>query len=235
MRTCLPTFLILVASAVPAHGAARTFEIAGFEKIRVEGPFKVRLTTGVPPSAKATGPQSALDRVAIEIIGRTLVIHNSLSAWGGTLDSGDSGPVEVVIGTHELNAASLTGAGSLEINAVKGLSFDLSAQGSGQIAIARADVDQMSVGLIGTASAVLAGQAGTLKVRAQGTSSLDGSGLDAKDVSLTVNGASTIKAGVSNSADIVASGPASINFTGGPSCTSRLTGSASVTGCRRSQ
>ena len=210
-------------------------EIAGFEKIRVEGPFKVRLTTGVPPSAKATGPQSALDRVAVEIIGRTLVIHNSLSAWGGTLGPDDSGPVEVFIGTHELNAASLTGAGSLQINAVKGLSFDLSAQGSGQIAIARADVDQMSVGLIGTASAVLAGKAGTLKVRAQGTTSLDGSGLDAKDVSLTVNGASTIKAAVSNSADIVASGPASISFTGNPSCTSRLTGSASVTGCRRSQ
>ena len=235
MRTCLPAFLIALASAVPAHGAARTFEIAGFEKIRVEGPFKVRLTTGVPPSAKATGPQSALDRVAVEIIGRTLVIHNSLSAWGGTLGSDDSGPVEVVIGTHELNAASLTGAGSLEINSVKGLSFDLSAQGSGQIAIARADVDQMSVGLIGTASAMLAGKAGTLKVRAQGTSSLDGSGLDAKDVSLTVNGASTIKADVSNSADIVASGPGSISFSGNPSCTSRLTGSANVTGCRRSQ
>src|SRR5690242_19073282 len=85
MRTHLPALLLLTVTAVPAHGAARTFEIAGFEKIRVEGPFRVRLTTGVPPSAKASGPQAALDRLAVEILGRTLVIHNSLSAWGGTL------------------------------------------------------------------------------------------------------------------------------------------------------
>lgn len=235
MRTRLPAFLLLIASAVPAHGASRSFEIAGFEKIRVEGPFKVRLTTGVPPSAKATGPQDAIDRLAIEMVGRTLVVHNSLSSWGGTLDSDNSGPVEVVIGTHELNAASLTGAGSLEISAVKGLSFDLAAQGSGQIAIARADVDQLNVALIGTASAVLAGKASALKVQAKGTTAFDGSALATKDVTLTVNGASTIKAGVSNSANVVASGPASIVFSGNPSCTSRLSGSASVTGCRQSQ
>lgn len=235
MHTRLPAFLILIAAAVPANGATRNYEIAGFEKVRVEGPFKVRLTTGVPPSAKATGPQAAIDRLTIDVVGRTLVVHNSLSSWGGSLGSDDSGPVEVVIGTHDLNAASLTGAGSLEISAVKGLSFDLAAQGSGQIAVARTDVDQLSVALIGTASAVLAGKAGALKVQARGTTAFDGSALETKDITLTVNGASTIKAGVSNSANIVASGPASIVFSGKPSCTSRLTGSASVTGCGRTQ
>lgn len=235
MHTRLPAFLILIAAAVPANGATRNYEIAGFEKVRVEGPFKVRLTTGVPPSAKATGPQAAIDRLTIDVVGRTLVVHNSLSSWGGSLGSDDSGPVEVVIGTHDLNAASLTGAGSLEISAVKGLSFDLAAQGPGQIAVARTDVDQLSVALIGTASAVLAGKAGALKVQARGTTAFDGSALETKDITLTVNGASTIKAGVSNSANIVASGPASIVFSGKPSCTSRLTGSASVTGCGRTQ
>lgn len=235
MRTRLPAFLLALACAVPAHGASRNFEIAGFEKIRVEGPFKVRLTTGVPPSAKATGPQSGIDRIAIDLVGRTLVIHNSLSAWSGTLDSDNSGPVEVVIGTHDLNAATLMGAGTLEISAVKGLSFDLSAQGSGQIAIDRADVDQLSVGLTGTASSIVAGKAGTLKIKAQGVTAFDGSALTAKDASVSVNGASTVKAGVSNSADIVASGPATVSLSGNPSCTSRLGGSASVTGCRSSR
>ena len=235
MRIHLPVALIAIACAAPAAGATRTFEIAGFERIRVEGPFKVVLTTGVPPSAKASGPQSGLDRVAVEIVGRTLVIHNSLSAWGGSSDSQDAQPVELRIGTHELNGATLTGAGSLEINKVEGLSFDLAVQGAGQIAIAGADVDQFTVSLFGTASSVVAGRAGMLKLTTRGVSSFDGSGLVAKDATVTANGASTIKAGVSNSAKIDATGPANVTLTGGPSCTSRLSGSASVSGCRRSQ
>jgi hypothetical protein len=235
MRTRLPAFLIAIACAAPAAGANRTFQIAGFEHIRVEGPFKVVLTTGVPPSAKASGPQSGLDRLAVEIVGRTLVIQTSLSAWGGSSDSHDSGPVEVRIGTHELNGAALTGAGSLEINQVKGLSFDVAVEGAGQIVIASADVDQFTASLIGTASSVVVGRAGTLKLTTRGVSSFDGSGLVAKDATMTVNGASTIKAGVSNSAKIDATGPANVTLTGGPSCTTRLSGSASVSGCRKSQ
>jgi len=235
MRTRLPAFLIAIACAVPAHGASRSFEVAGFEKIRVEGPFKVHLTTGVPTFAKASGAQSGIDRIAIDLVGRTLVIHNSLSAWGGSLNSDNSGPVEVSIGTHDLNAATLMGAGTLEISAVEGLAFDLSVQGSGQVTIDRADVDQLSVGLTGTASSVVAGKAGTLKIRAQGVTAFDGSALTAKDANLAVNGASTVKAGVSNSAAIVASGPATVSFSGNPSCTSQLGGSASVTGCRKSR
>jgi len=63
----------------------------------------------------------------------------------------------------------------------------------------------------------------------------DGSALTAKDANLAVNGASTVRAGVSNSAAIVASGPATVSFSGNPSCTSQLGGSASVTGCRKSR
>jgi hypothetical protein len=235
MRTRLSMILIAILSAAPASGATRHFEVAGFEKVRVEGPFRVKLTTGVPTSASVSGPQSGVDRVAVDLIGRTLVIHNNLSAWGSSSDSQNAGPVEVEIGTHDLNAAVLMGAGLLQINAVKGLSFDVSVQGSGQVAIARADVDQFSVNLVGTASSIIAGRAGMLKLTTQGVSSFDGSGLVAKDATIAANGASTIKAGVTNSAKIDASGPAAVTLSGNPACIVKLGGSASVTGCGKSQ
>jgi Putative auto-transporter adhesin, head GIN domain len=237
MRTFLSASLSLavLAAAGPAAAATRNFTVTGFEQVRVEGPFRVKLTTGVPPSASATGSQSALDRVAIDMVGRTLVIHSDVSAWGGASNSANSGPIDIQIGTHDLSAAALTGSGSLQIDKVTALSFNASAQGSGQIGIANTDVDQLTVTLNGTASAILGGRAGTLSLTTRGTSSFDGTSLVIKDATIAAQGAATIRASVSNSATIQASGPATVTLAGNPSCTTRAGGSASIEGCRGSQ
>src|SRR5689334_24346804 len=128
MRTFLLAAGIAVL-AVPANAATRNFGINSFEKVRVDGPFKVTLTTGVAPYAKAIGSAAAIDRVAIDVRGNIIVVHNNVSAWGAS-GSKDDGPVEIQIGTHDLSSPWLNGSGSLSINKVKGLSFDLSIQGS---------------------------------------------------------------------------------------------------------
>src|SRR4051794_2681136 len=97
------TFLIaasIIAFAAPAGAATRNFGITGFTKIRVEGPFKVILATGIAPFARATGSGPALDRIEIDVRGDTLVVHPSASSWGG-YPGADPGPVEVNLGTHE--------------------------------------------------------------------------------------------------------------------------------------
>ena len=228
------TFLLAAAlSAIASHAGAETrnFGITSFEKVRVDGPFKVRLTTGVAPFATATGSQAALDRVAIEVRGNTLVVHNNLDSWGG-YPGKDAGPVEVSLGTHDLSAAWLNGSGMLSIDRVRGLSFDLSVQGSGAGDIGQTAVDQLNVSVVGTASARLAGHAGKMTAVIRGISNLDASGLLAKDASLGADGAATISASISNSVTIDATGPATVRLTGGPSCTLRVAGSASVSGCR---
>jgi hypothetical protein len=56
MRTfLLSAAAMALAFAAPAGAATRNFGITGFEKVRIEGPFKVRLTTRVAPFASATG------------------------------------------------------------------------------------------------------------------------------------------------------------------------------------
>ncbi|MGZ2411888.1 putative autotransporter adhesin-like protein [Sphingomonas sp. F9_3S_D5_B_2] len=235
MRIHLPLLAVAVAAAAPADAATRNFGITGFERVRVEGPFKVQLTTGVAPFASASGSAAGIDRVAIDMVGRTLVIHSNISAWGGSSNSDSVGPVEVRIGTHELSGATLSGSGSVQINRVKGLSFVAAVEGSGALGIASADVDQLNVSMIGTASSVVAGRTGTLKLTARGVSSFDGSALVAKDATIGAEGASTVKTTVTNSAKIEGSGPATVTLDGKPACTAKLSGSASVSGCRASQ
>lgn len=231
MQARLSMIVLAAFLASPAGAATRNFGIgSGFDRIRVDGPYKVSLTTGVAPSASATGSQAALDRVAIDVQGRTLIVRPSQSSWGG-YPGDDPGPVQINISTHELGQAWLNGAGSLRIDRVKALSFELNAQGSGMIGIDHADVDQLKVGISGTAAATLGGTAGKLTAFMRGATSLDASSMTIKDAALNADGAATIKARITNSATVNGSGPATITIAGGPACTLRLAGSATVTGC----
>ena len=230
MRTFLLAAVTL-AIAAPAAGATRNFGITDFQKVRVDGPFRVRLATGVAPFARAVGSGSALDRVAIDVRGDTLIVHNNLDSWGG-YPGKDSEPVEVEIGTHDLMSAWLNGSGALSIDRVKGLSFSLSVQGSGAADIAQVSADQLTVSVVGTGSGRVAGQAAKLTAVIRGIATLEASALEAKNATLGADGAATIDANVSNSVTIDASGPATVRLTGGPACTVHASGSATVSGCR---
>jgi hypothetical protein len=231
MRTLPIAFAAVLTVAAPAQAATRTFGITSFTKVRVDGPFRVRLATGVAPFARASGSAAALDRLAVDVQGDTLIVHSSTSSWGG-YPGANAGPVEVIVGTHDLSNAWLNGAGLLAIDRVKGLSFALSVQGSGAAEIAQVTSDQMNVSIAGTASARLAGQTRKLTALVRGISTLQASGLAARDAVIGAEGAATIDANVANSVTVDASGPATIRLTGGASCTVKASGSASVSGCR---
>lgn len=236
MRILLSAAALIAATAIasPASAATRNFGITGFEKIRVDGPYKVILTTGVAPFARASGSSAAIDKVAIDVRGNTLVVHSSQSAASG-YPGANAGPVEIMLGTHDLTSAALNGSGTLVIDRVTGLSFDLSVQGSGVGTIGRVRVDQLKISLGGTASATLAGQAAKLTAVVRGLSTLDAAALKTNDATLGAEGAATIRADVRNSVKLDASGPATVTLSGKPACTARVSGSASVSGCRASQ
>ena len=231
MRTSLLLAAMLAAAASPASAANRNFGISGFTKIRVDGPYKVTLVTGVAPFARASGSTPAMDRVAIDVRGDTLVVHSNVSSWS-SIPGADSGPVEVSIGTHDLTNAWLNGAGSLNIDRVKGLTFGLSVQGSGSARIGDVRVDQLSVNVIGSANAALDGSTKKLTAIVRGISTIDAAQLTAADATIGAEGTATIDANVTNSATISASGNATIRLAGRPSCTVKANGSASITGCR---
>jgi hypothetical protein len=230
MHARLPAFLVALALAAPSAAATRNFGINNFDKVRVDGPFKVQLSTGVAPFAQASGSAAALDRVSVEVQGSTLIVRPNMSGWGG-YPGQQLGPVEISVGTHDLSSAWVNGSGTLSIDRAKGLKIDLSVQGSGAIGIAQLDADQLNVSVIGTASANLAGRAGKMTAIVRGISSLDA----AKDATVGAEGAATVKANVANAVTVDGMGPATITLTGDPSCTLRLKGSATVSGCGSSQ
>ena len=230
MRKVSSLALCLLAVAGAAAAADRSFTITSFDRIRVDGPHKVKLTTGVAPFARATGPSAGLDRLSVSVEGRTLVVRNNPSAWGG-YPGRPVGPVELAVGTHDLTAAWLNGSGSLAVDKVSGLSFDLAVHGSGSAALANASVDHLKVAASGVGSVAVAGKAPKLTASVRGTSTLDATGLASKDAVVTIEGPSAVKLSASNSAKIDAFGNSTVVVAGNPACTVNAQGSATVTGC----
>jgi hypothetical protein len=230
MRTFLIAAVAMLAFASPADAATRDFGITSFTKIRVEGPYKVVLATGVAPFAKATGSSAALDRIAVEMRGDTLVIKANAS-WGG-YPGADPGPVEISVGTHDLTSATLFGAGLISIDQVKGLTFALTVQGSGGGEIRQVAADQLSVTVDGSGNAKIAGEAKKLTALVRGVSSLDAKGLSTPNAAISADGTATVDANVTDTARVDGWGTATIRLTGRPSCTVKVSGSVSVSGCK---
>lgn len=231
MRIVIPIIALLACVPATADAGTRNFGVSGFDRVRVEGPFKVRLATGVAPFAVASGSGPALDAVSMEVTGRTLVIRGNRSSWGGYPGEA-KGPVEISIGTHELTAAYVNGSGSLAIDKAKGLSFELSVQGSGMASIGAAAVDQLKISILGSAGVRIAGTAPRLNATLRGVSSLDASSLNVKDATIAAHGPATVKATVTGTAKIDVEGAAAVDLAGAPACTVKSAGSATVTGCR---
>ena len=230
MRLLLPALALLLASA-PSQAAERNFTVTGFTKIRIDGAYNVKLTTNSAPFARASGDAAALDQVALDVEGSTLVIHPNRSSWGGYPGEARK-PVEISLGTHDLASAWVNGAGTITIDRVRGLTFDFAIEGAGSGSIAAADVDQMRIRLAGTATATIAGKAPRLTAQVRGSSSLDASALASKDVVIAAEGPASVKISAANTAKVDAYGTAVVDLTGQPACTSRIYGSATVNGCK---
>ena len=81
-RTAIFAFC-LVSLASPAIAAERTLSVTTFDRVRVDGPYKVKVTTGVSPYAKVSGSSAAIDGVSVDQQGQTLIIRANPSSWGG--------------------------------------------------------------------------------------------------------------------------------------------------------
>ena len=176
MISRLPIIALLALASLPAPGRGapplqqRNFSVTSFDRVRVDGPYQVQLKTGVSPFARASGANAAvLDSVSIKVEGRTLVVRPASGGWGG-YPGERRGPVTIEVGTHDLTTAWLNGAGSLSIDKVRGLGFDLAIHGAGSAKIDAVDVDQMKLVMSGAGMARLAGRAARLNAVVRGSS-----------------------------------------------------------------
>jgi Putative auto-transporter adhesin, head GIN domain len=228
-RTALAALLL---AAAPAAAAERSYPVADFDRVQVEGPYEVVLVTGAASSARATGSEAALERVTIEVQSGVLKIHPNRSGWGG-YPGANAGPVRIAASTRQLRAATVIGAGTLAIDRLAGLRADLSVSGSGRIAVRRVEADTLMLGLIGSGRIGAAGAAKQVRATIQGSGDLDAASLFADDLVLNAETAGTVAIAARRSARVKAGGSGNVEVSGLAACTVTATGAGQVR-CGRS-
>ena len=227
MTRTLPLALIAFAAAVPADAAERTYSITDFDRIQVDGPYRVTLTTGRSSAARAEGSTEALDHVSIDVQSGTLRVRRNRSAWGGYPAAG-AGAVTVTLTTRDLRNAQLVGSGSLDIDRAKGLRVDLSVSGSGRLNVGSVEADNLVVGLLGGGRITLAGRTKQLRATVQGSGDLAASGLTADDAQIGSDSAGNVAVAVLKTAKVTAAGAGDVEIVGAPACTVQAKGSGRV-------
>lgn len=222
--------LILLACALttsPALAANRAFPVSGFDSLRAEGPYVIRVRTGARPSVNAHGPQKRLDRLIVEQRGGTLVVSTEKGGW---MDWGMGTQDEVIVDitVPMLKAASLTGSGSVTIDRIKAPAFESLLTGSGDVVVSQIETGQLTATITGSGDMTLTGRAARTEATVRGSGDLRAQTLSVDILAATVTGSGDVTVGPARQASVSLTGSGDVTVAGRPKCAISKRGSGDV-------
>lgn len=214
-------------SAGPA--TTRNFQVAGFDRIEVGGPYEVTVTTGSAPSVRADGGERAIERMIVEVKGGTLRIYTRKRSGMNFGWSGGRHPVKLAVTVPRLAAAEIAGSGSISVDKVAGDSFDAGVAGSGELRLGQVDVKRLKAGIAGSGG-INAGQgrAATADYEIAGSGDIEAGALVAETASVSIAGSGEVTANATGTARVDIAGSGDVRLTGGAKCTVSKAGSGNV-------
>ena len=220
-------FLALLALAAPAAAEERRYSVADFDRVVIEGPYQVRLVTGRASSASAQGRRDALDRLSIDVQGQILRIRRNRHAWSGAPGT-DLGIVTVELATRNVRSARLIGPARLDLAGRRGLTLELSVEGSGNVRAAGGDADRLALALIGSGRIEVAGTTRALTGNFQGSGDIAATALAANNAAIVSTTSGAVALTVNGPAAVTNNGVGNVRILGRPVCTIRGIGADQV-------
>jgi len=215
--------LALFVVAAPAVAADRSFTVTSFDRIRVEGPFDVRLTVGnAGQSAKASGQPDVLANLNIEVQGTTLVVRKGTGGWGERGGAG-GGPAPVItLVTSNVRAVAVIGGGKLTASGtLRGQRLDFQTTGAGSIDARGIDSDELSVTVLGTGTVALAGKSNRARLLTNGSGTIMALPLTVSDLIVRLDGPGETQATARFTADVTSTGLGRVVVAGNAKCTTK--------------
>jgi len=231
--------IVIAAAALVAAGGCsqghaesgpsvqRQYQVGGFDRIAVAGPYDVKIVTGRSPAVSARGPQALIDRLVVEVRNGELMIHPRKERsfnW-----SSNQGSAVVEVSAQMIRGLALAGAGDVAIDRVAGDRFESSIAGAGDLTIGSVAVQSLDV-TIGGAGDVTAksGQARTASYSIAGSGEIDAAGVKATAAKISIAGSGNIRGHVSGAADVSIVGSGDVALSGGAKCSVSKMGSGDV-------
>jgi hypothetical protein len=210
--------------AAPALAAERSFSVGAFSEVVLSGWPNVVVTAGAAQSVRAEGAAADLERLDIEVRGKTLVIETR----SGSRNRASREGVTVHVSAPELSDVSISGSGDMQVGAVTG-DFSAHISGSGDMTIAAVDAPSLSIWLTGSGDLAVSGgtcRAGSFSTT--GSGDIDAARVRCDTLTLSSTGSGDIVAQATGTASLRTTGSGDIRVTGGARCTTRSSGSGST-------
>lgn len=184
MHRFVPALLLLLVAAPASAQVTRTEMLAGFERVRVDGPFAVTVVQGARGRAVISGARAATEKVAVRVENGTLIVANDVSGWGGW--KGEDRPAAVALEMPPgVRSVTVRGGGTVAVDRIRGPRVDLAVAGSGTLAVKGADADVLYATLTGAGRLEVAGTARQARFMAIGTGAVDARGLVVENLAVS--------------------------------------------------
>jgi hypothetical protein len=207
----------------------RSYQVGGFERIEVAGPYEVDVRTGSDPSVQASGPEKTVERMIVEVDGDTLKIH---SRKRRSLNFGWSNDhvVRLMVTVPALRGAEIAGSGGINVDRVTGDSFEGAVAGSGDLQVGQVDVQRLSMGIAGSGEIRAGtGRARRVEYEIAGSGDIDAGALAAEEAQVSIAGSGNVRANATRAASVDIAGSGDVQLTGGAKCQVSKAGSGNVT------
>ena len=221
-RLMLAAFLL--SAAAPAFAAERDFPNVGFDKVDLAAAAKVDVHTGSRFAVHASGDPKWLDLLNIRVVQGTLVI-----GWTREhINMNGHDPIHIQITMPRISGATISGAGTINVDRAEGPEFAAVIRGAGTIDLPVLHADRVRFEMGGAGKITAAGSAGSVDAHVRGFGAIEAAGLTARAGKFDMSGTGSIKARVDGPADAMMNGVGSIDVVGNARCTVHKSGLGSV-------
>ena len=164
-------------------------EVAGFDRLLVEGAYRVEFVAGSSPSVEVEADDNLLPLIRTEVEGGRLRVHTDRGTSTQTLP-------RLRITAADVREIELPGASEFNLSGVRNDALKISVPGASRL---RAE-----------------GETGRLEVELAGAGLIDAEALRARQVEASCSGAGSISVYASESLDATVSGVGIVNYAGNP-------------------
>jgi hypothetical protein len=176
-------------------------DVAAFTSISTEGAYQIEVVSQQALSLELESDDNILPLISTDVSNGVLRIK---SKRGYSVNR----PIVVKIGTPNIEAISVSGAGSFAVTGLKNDKFEIDSSGAPSITVS--------------------GETGTLNIEANGAGKIDAHKLRASNGTVEANGVAKVEVNASEQLNVTVSGPASVIYSGDPKLNKTVNGPGSV-------
>jgi hypothetical protein len=197
--------------------------LGAFSKLRIDGPFDVRLAQAGSDQATVVADDNIEPLVETVVEGDALVVRMKRDAGFTTR----SAPV-VRVDARALQAIAINGSGDLSVERFKADSLSLNVIGSGDVHFGVVELKDLNVSISGSGDVRLAGRADQQSWSVSGSGDVDARALAGRGAKVGISGSGDVAIGVTEQLDVQLSGSGDLSYAGQPQLRQSVSGSGEI-------